>query len=241
MSSLVLNAWWGSRLESADVCALHLEEMLRRLSALHPVFGRWRRKGKTKAAAQQPFCSMPPDRAELQNAIAKTGERHVTGGPLPELGYRFSAWNELDDDHGLFFSAEVGEKRNGVGDFNNVFFQLGRESSANRDLLNYAVLKDVLVAVGQSWKADWGTIEPWGCDLRPQDPKGDLLRPWGGWLTYLSPAFASKITPPAAAVSEGLSNGGLLMTVTKDQFDPSNSSQVAVYTAVQASLRPLQT
>jgi hypothetical protein len=128
-----------------------------------------------------------------------------------------------------------------VVDFNNIFFQLGRKSPANRDLLNYSVLKDVLVAVAQSWNAGWGTIEPWGCDLRPKDPKGDLLRPWGGWLTYLSPAFACKITPHAAAISERLSNKGLLLAVTKDQFDPTNPSQVAVYNAIQASLRPLQT
>lgn len=191
--------------------------------------------------AQRPFCSMPPDAAQLHEIIAKSGERSVTGSPIPQLGYRFSAWNELDDDHSLFFRAEVGEEREGVGDFNNVFFQLGRESSANCDLLNYAVLKDVLVTVGQSWNADWGTIEPWGCDLRPQDSKGDLLRPWGGWLTYLSPAFANKVMPPAAAITEHLSDGGLLMAVTKDQFDPNNPSQVAVYNAIQASLRPLQT
>lgn len=183
---------------------------------------------------------MPPDAAELRDIIAKTGERHITGRPLPELGYRFSAWNELDDDHMLFFRAKVGEQREGVGDFNNVFFQLGEQKPANGDLLNYSVLKEVLVAVGQSWNADWGTIEPWACDLIPRDAKGDLLRPWGGWLTYLSPAFASRVVPPGAAVVECLSDGGLLMGVTKDPFDQNNPTQVAVYNAIQASLRPLQ-
>ena len=240
MSTLVLHSWWPSRLESPEVCALHLQEMLGRLAPLHPVFGRWRRKAKTKAAAQQPFCSMPPDAAELRDIIAKTGERHVSGRPLPELGYRFYAWNELDDDHALFFRAEVGEERKGVGDFNNIFFQLGQQTPANGDLLNYSVLKDVLIAVGQSWNADWGTVEPWGCDLRPVDLKGHLLRPWGGWLTYLSPGFARQIKPPAAAVIERLSDSSMLMGVAKDPFDPNSSSQVAVYNAIQASLKPLQ-
>jgi hypothetical protein len=241
MSSLVLQAWWRSRLESPDACAVHLEEMLRRLAILHPVFGRWRRQAGSKAAAQRPFCSMPPVAAELRDIIAKAGEHHITGRPLPELGYWLSAWNELDKDHGLFFHAKVGEQREGVGDFNNVFFQLGKETSANHDLLNYLVLKDVLVAVGQAWNVDWGTVEPWACDLRPHDTKGDLLRPWGGWLTYLSPAFATKIAPPVVAVTECLSNGGLLMAVTKEQFDLSDPSQVAIYNSIQASLRPLQT
>jgi hypothetical protein len=182
---------------------------------------------------------MPPDAAELREIIAKTGERHITGRLLPELGYSVSAWNELDEDHGLFFRARVGEEREGIGDFNSIFFQLGKETSANRDL-NYAVLKQVLIAVGQSWNADWGTVEPWGCDLRPQDSKGDLLRPWGGWLTYLSPSFASKVTPPPVAITERLTDGGISMAVTKDQFDPTNPPQVAVYNAIQACLRPLQ-
>jgi hypothetical protein len=241
MSSLVLHAWWGSRLESPDVCALHLEEMLRRVAVLHTVFGRWRKRAKTKAAAQRPFCSMPPDARELRGIIAKTVERHVTGRPLPELGYRFSAWNELDEDHALFFRAEVGEERKGVGDFNSIFFQLGRETPANGDLLNYAVLTDVLVAVAQSWNADWGTIEPRANDLRWHDAKGDLLRPWPGWLTYLSPSFAAKIMPPAAAITERLSDGGLLVAITKDPFDPNDPAQVLAYNATQACLKPLQT
>jgi hypothetical protein len=76
--------------------------------------------------------------------------------------------------------------------------------------------------------------------LRPQDSKGDLLRPWGGWLTYLSPSFASKVTPPPVAITERLTDGGISMAVTKDQFDPTNPPQVAVYNAIQACLRPLQ-
>lgn len=241
MSSLVLHAWWPSRLEGPESCAVHLEEMFLRLATLHPVFGRWRRQASSKAAAQHTFCSMPPNANELRDIIARTGERDVNGRPLPQLGYRFYAWNELDKDHSLFFRAEVGEQRDGVGDFNNIFFQLGQPTPTNRDLLSCPVLKDVLVGVAESWNADWGTVEPWGCDLRPKAANGDLLRPWGGWLTYLAPAFASKVTPPTAAMSERLSNGALLIAVAKDQFDPSNPSQVAVYNGIQASLRPLQT
>lgn len=72
---------------------------------------------------------MPPDALELRGIIAKAGESHITGRHLPELGYRFAAWNELDEDHGLFFHAKVSEKRDGVGDFNSIFFQLGREKA----------------------------------------------------------------------------------------------------------------
>jgi immunity protein 52 of polymorphic toxin system len=99
----------------------------------------------------------------------------------------------------------------------------------------------VLIAVGQSWDVNWGTVEPWNYDLQPRDAEGHLIRPWGGWLTYLSPSFAGKVTPAPAAVTERLSDDGILVAVTKDQFDPSNPSQVVVYNAIQACLRPLQT
>jgi immunity protein 52 of polymorphic toxin system len=144
MSSLVFHACWGSRLESPDGCALHLGEMLRRLAVVHPVFGRWRRKAKTKAAAQGPFCSMPPDSLELRDIIEKTGERHITGTPLPELGYRFYARNELDEDHSLSFSCRPGRLDNKITEPNSIDFSFGRETPGNRDLLNYSVLKECL-------------------------------------------------------------------------------------------------
>jgi Immunity protein 52 len=241
LSALVLLAWWQSRLETPDECALRLAEMLRRLAVVHPIFGRWRRQAGSKGAAQRPFCSMPPDIRELGEIIAKTGQRHVTGRAVPELGYRFSAWNELDRDHGLSFSCCPGRSDAKLFDVNSIEFSFGNPTPKNSDLLSYSVLNEVLTAVAQSWDVGWGTIEPWANDLRFRDAKGDLLRPWPGWLTYLSPAFVNKITPPSGVTVQRLSNGGVLMAVTKDQFDPSNPSQVAIYNAIQDSLRPLQT
>lgn len=241
MTTLVLNAWWGSRLESAETCALRLQDMFARLGPVHPVFGRWRQQAKTKSAAQRPFCSMPPDATELREIIAKTGERHVTGRPLPELGYWFSAWNELDAEHSLSFSCRPGQANDRVAEPNKIEFSFGKETPGNRDLLDYEVLNAVLVAVGQAWEVNWGVIEPWEYDLRPLDENGHYRRPWGGWLTYLSPSFAAKVRPPTGVIGEALSHGGLMMAVAKQRFDPNNPAQVRIYNAIQASLRPLQT
>jgi hypothetical protein len=239
-AALVLQGWWGSRLEYPEMCAVHLQHMLEGLAKVHRVFGRWKQQAETEQAAQKAFCSMPPAISELKEIIEQSGERHITGKPVPELGYSFSAWNRLDENHSVSFHARVGQQKEKPGDFNSIVFRFGSEAPNNRDLLNYFVLKDVLAAVGQAWSIDWGTVEPWSYDLRPRDETGDYRRPWGGWLTYLSPSFARKIAAPDMASVEFLPGGSLLIAVTKDEFDPNDSRQVAIYNAVQASLRPLQ-
>ena len=238
--SLTLNAWWKPRPETADACAEHLQEMLVRLTCVHPVFNCWKKKAKTKKDAQKPFCAMPPEIAQLRTIVAANIMRDDSNKPWPELGYRISAWNELDKYHGLFFHAGVGAWNNNVPEPNNIFFQLGNAAPANEDLLNYCILRDILIAVTQSWGAEWATIERWDDDRRPKDEEGNLRRPWGGWITYLSPTYARLVMPPAAAINENLSHGGLLIAVTKDQFILDDPAQTAVYDAVQACLRPLQ-
>ena len=237
--NLTLNAWWQTRDESAESCARRLSDMLARLALLHPVFAQWRQQGDSEEESQEPLCSMPPDHRELQNFVEANIMRDDADEPWPELGYSLSAWNEVDDSHGLSFHIRAGV-RDGV-DANSLFFQLGNVAPANSDLLNYDVLKDVLNAVCQAWDVDWGTIEPFDWERRLKDSSGHFCRPWGGWLTYLSPAYRGGIKMPIPeAITEPLSNGGMLIALTKEGFNESDPTQLATYDAVQKALRPLQ-
>jgi len=183
---------------------------------------------------------MPPYFEELRHVIADKVQNDDAGQPWPELGYSFSAWNELDEFHGLFFHAKVGAADMTLPEPNSIFFQLGNPRPENQDFLNASILTQMLIAVSESWNADWGVVEPWAYDRKLKDAKGHLLRPWGGWLTYLSPAYAREISPPPSARSERLPSGALLIKATDEQFSANNPTHIVVADAVQACLKPLQ-
>jgi hypothetical protein len=59
-------------------------------------------------------------------------------------------------------------------------------------------------------------------------------------MTYLAPKYATRIIPPPSAIVEPVSNGGLLLLATEDQFDMENPAHLAAVAAVQTALGPLQ-
>ncbi len=235
-----LDVFWRPREESAAACAAHLKEMFERLAAIHPVFAHWKQQGETEDEAQLPLCAMPPRSDELAKIFEENISRDDEDEAWPELGYSLSAWNELDEYRGTFFNAKTGAFNADLAEPNNIFFQLGDPRPENRDFLNADVLGKALIAIAESWDADWGVVEIWDDDRRSQDSEGHVLRPWAGWLTYLSPDCALEVSVPPGASSRRLRDGGLLIEVTREQFDADNPAHVAVFDAVQASLHGLQ-
>jgi hypothetical protein len=93
-----------------EACARRLARMLGQLASLHPIFANWKKKGRTRAKAQAPFCSMPPRVEELTGIFEKA--RHYTDAThelMPKLGYSVNAWNGVDGDRGVSFRAAVGK------------------------------------------------------------------------------------------------------------------------------------
>jgi hypothetical protein len=104
-----------------------------------------------------------------------------------------------------------------------------------------------------AWESDWGAVrprgfgahwrrnEPWGSESTRRKPIDGYPPPVSsGWMSYLCPDFARRISPPAGIVAERAPQGGLLMVVTESTFDGNNPAHVAAADAIQASLAPLQ-
>lgn len=60
-----------------------------------------------------------------------------------------------------------------------------------------------------------------------------------GWISYVGPRFAPLITPPATAIVERQSDGGLLMAATDETFVTSNPAHLAVANDILAAVAPL--
>lgn len=237
-----LSAFWTPRPEGAAACAARLARMFTGLAAIHPAFTRWNRGGRSRASANRPFCAMPPNLEELTGIFEKgLAHKDVPRDPWPEMGYSVSAWNGRDDARVVLLRVHAGAYNNHP-EPNSVSMQLPPAQPGNEDFINAEVPARVLVAIATAWDANWGVIESWDYKGQNTNANGQLLRPWGGWITYLSAPYAGRITPlPAAARSEPVAGGGLVIVATPDPFTVANPAHVAALDALQQALAPIQT
>jgi len=240
--SYKLYAFWKARPESPESCAQHMARMFEELAAIHPAFSRWYEQTMDLVPPpDKPFCTMPPRVEEL--AAKLYAGRHIadaSGEVMPQLGYSISAWNGNRGSQGLALLMNFGAYTERMTEPNRFNFNFHKLEPGNESLLNAKVLEKVLLAVVSAWDADWGVIETWGYEGRLKNADGQLFRPWGGWITYLSPGYASRISPPRNVKAEKTPNGGLLILATEEPFNAGNPAHVAAVDAVQACLKPIQ-
>lgn len=237
-----LSAFWGPRSENAAACATRLARMLTDLTTIHPAFTLWNRGGRSRATSNRPFCAMPPNLEELTGIFEKgLAHRDVPRDPWPEMGYSIGAWNGRDDACGVSLRVHAGAYYNHP-EPNSVGMQVPPTQPGNEDFINAKVLARVLVAIATAWDASWGVIESWDYKGRNTNANGQFLRPWGGWITYLSAPYANRIaTPPPTAAVEPVAGGGLVIVATPEPFTVANPAHVAALDAIQQALAPIQT
>ena len=235
-----VEAYWPARSESTHDCAVRLARMLEGLIKAHPAFSHWNKKANSRAAANKPAWTMPPDVEELTKVFEKGRQyKDVPRTPWPEIGYRVAAWNGRDPPYGASLSVWPGS----YGPFrslpNRVDLRLNRVGPDNANLINTAVLKPALLSVATAWEPDYAVVVPW--TYWPQvfgDGGYPQLR--SGWMTYLAPKYARQIMPPRVAIVEAAPNGGMLLLATEEPFDMDNAAHLAAADAVQKALAPLQ-
>jgi Immunity protein 52 len=234
-------AFWGPREEDAAQCAVRLAATLTGWAAAHPVFARWNRKGDTRAQANKPFCAMPPRVDELTK-IVKRGLTHKDEPrePWPELGYVVWAWNGIDGPRSAAFHLDAGSYAPTPIFPNSLRLHLPSGLPATADIMNSAVLRKMLLSAVSAWEPAWGSIASYSYEQRTFVPKPHFPRFRSGWMTYLSAPYAARITPPAPAITERTTDGGLLLLATQEAFTIENPEHVAAADAIQAALEPLQ-
>jgi hypothetical protein len=109
----------------------------------------------------------------------------------------------------------------------------------NARLITLPIFKPAVLAIADAWDATWCAAYPW--DIIPLWPKPGPGRPHFkmAWISYLSARFASMVAPPASAIVERSSTGGLLMIATEDRFDVANPQHIAAAREIEASLAPI--
>ena len=254
----VINSYWGPRPETPVEIAARCQTLLNRLAAISPKFSGWNFVGRKPPpqGRQQGRMDTPAERywrgsytiaaddlsdATLIRLVEAGIHRDDDGVPDPELGYRFSAFaRSRRDPDGMSLRIHAGCWTSAPFYTNTVHIETRPPCDKNQAWLTLSVLKAAMLAVATTWDATWASVYP--------DDLGELWTPayikrrptfQMAWITYLSPRFAQMITPPNSAIVEYTPRGGIVMTASRQRFDVTNPTHMAVAREIEAALAPI--
>lgn len=180
--AIYFGAYWGNRSEPATDCAERLVTCLESLSRLATILGEWRPKARTaKAARAMTLPTTVDDFAEL--LVAGQNRRDFDRSVVPELGYRWSAWNgrnALACSLGLTCGASASQS--GVLNTFNMSVPALDEPGAEEI---YEAGEAIIATIVESWTADWAVATSYA--LMNEQATNDDERPPVGWLTWVGP------------------------------------------------------
>jgi hypothetical protein len=244
-----LDCCWGARCESDIVCAGRLASMLAGLAALNPTFARWFNQGRSRAEADDPFCTMSPRVDELIEIL----QRNEFSPGFPKDGFSIGAWNGEDSARGVALSIHVGRDWGAPVFSNTISLHFLPIDATNADIINANLLRPALLACAAAWNPDWAGINPWGYferwkraepwdddDKKPPRIAGYVPPISAGWMTYLCADYARCIRRPQGIEVEPVAGGGALLIATREVFTPGNPAHDAAADAIQDALLPLQ-
>jgi immunity protein 52 of polymorphic toxin system len=227
--------YWGPRRETTAVLAPRMLRMLQGLADIDPLLADWRWVGKKRLVSMSEL-----DVATAERLLRSRISRDDAGEPVPARGYSFYIHTHWYEPSRLTLQGDIGTCTPSNLYDNNIHVDTNRLSAPDEALLKYRIYKPALSFLATLWRASWASAFPF--DLRHQLPKYEKRldnRLHGGWITYLSAAWAAKITPAKSAIIERAPDGGLLMIATEETFRIDNPRHVAVAREIDAALAPL--
>ena len=110
----------------------------------------------------------------------------------------------------------------------------------NAAILTVDWLRPVFRALAGALEPEWITINPFGTLGRIEARDGRVRWPYGGWMVYLKPDWAVRVTAPADCVVEPQPDGGALLIAVQDgPFAFDNPAHADAFEALRRSLAPL--
>jgi immunity protein 52 of polymorphic toxin system len=230
-------AYWGPRLETPAGLAPRMLRMLDGLAQIDPLLSGWQWFGGGKKLVSGSELDLAVAEKLLESGLERD---KVTKKPLLSLGYYFSIRTRWRQPSELGLQGKLGVGVPTSSYDNDVTLATSYLKQPDEALLQYGIFKPALVLLATLWRANWACAYPVALsDLLPSDKERRTCSLFGGWITYLSPAWAAKITPPKSAIVERAPDGGLLMIATEETFRVDNPRHVAVAREIDAALAPL--
>ena len=228
--------YWGPRRETPAELAPRMLRMLEGLAQIDPLLSGWQWFGGKKLVPEREL-NLTTAESLLEFGLERD---KLTKKPLLSLGYYVSIHTRWRQPSELELQGKLGVGIPGFFYDNEVTLATSYLKPPDEAVLKYRIFKPALVLLATLWKANWACAHPIALsDLLPHDTRRRTCSLYGGWITYLSAAWAAKVTPPKSALVERAPDGGLLMIATVETFRVDNPQHVAVAREIDAALAPL--
>jgi hypothetical protein len=215
-----IRSTWQGYFESPASIGEKFIHTLDALSRLDPIFANWQVMDRHRKS----FVS----RAEAQARIAAITEGNVTrddfGEPDPVYGYHATA---TTDGFGNARRATLRVDAGGTR-YCGTRLEFGEwKVPPDPAILTFPLFKAALLAVNTIWLAPWACAYAFRVDYfeTPLSP-GAPLFPYSlfhiPWIAYLSAPLIVRLSLPADIFTERAADGGLLLSATQEQLDPTN-------------------
>jgi hypothetical protein len=219
---------WGPRPETPEAIAKRFLNLVDGLAGIDPVFSNWICDLDKQPV---PFESI---RGDLAAAVERRVSRADDGEPTPIYGYSFTAVNEmLRGPRNIGILVRAGSRVEGPFLINSAEVGTSERIVPDAAIVTYPIFRAALLVLAEAFDVTWCRAYPNDLEIAPKEFFN------AGWMTYISPRFATLITPPITAIVEHRPNGALFMAATDETFVTENPKHVAVARDVQAALAPL--
>jgi Immunity protein 52 len=234
--SYFIRSGWKGRVESPAALGAKFVMTLDALSRIDPMFANW----ELAAAFDSPTVPLDEARSNIAGLIEDCVSRDDFHEPDPYFGYHPKALaGDSRDARSVIFGLNAGGEHDGSTKLTFGFF-----SNVPPDLtiVTYSLCKAALLAINAIWRAPWACAQAFdsapvmipvniggvqGTRLEsvaplPRDPTFPYSIFHVPWIAYLAKEFAAGVKLPPEILTERTRDGGLLMTATKERFDPDN-------------------
>jgi len=238
----VRGSWSGPADEEPAVTGAKFLKTLDALSSIDPLFAGWQFTGSWQILEEHRSSFAPL--AAARNRIAEIVEGGVYiddfNKPRPEYGHSVHAVAGARGPRYVAFTAST--KRQSfnlsIGEYN---------IASDLSIVTYPLFKAALLAISAAWDARWACAQAFRNDvvkvpidfapgvpayridsaiqvpLDPTFPKSIFHVPW---IVYLPAERAAGVTLAREILTEGTPDGGLLLSATTEQLDPTKPVHV---------------
>ena len=228
---------WKGRAEAPSDIGMKFLKTLDALSGIDPIFADWTVYDLRNLAA----LSLDEARSCISSLIENNVARDDFDEPLPEDGYVAHALaGRFNDPRSVNFRLFAGGSRmTGNGP---VLEFAEYDVAPDPAIVTYPLFRSALQAVNEIWHAPWACAQAFRIDHYevetdlggapatriesasqvPTDPTFPDTIFHIPWIAYLSAELSTGLRLTPEILTERTADGGLLMSVTTERFDPTN-------------------
>jgi hypothetical protein len=235
-----IRSGWPERVEAPAAIGAKFVKTLDALSGIDSIFAAWVLFDKLFDTRSVTAVSLANARSRISEIVENNVTRNEFGEVSLVRGYHANARaGEFRDPRSVNFSVTAGGRYE-----NGTKLAFGEYDVApDLGIVTYPLFKAALVAINAIWQAPWacaqafrsgavsvpttefGGVPGFRIDSVPQVPSEPAF-PYSifhiPWIAYLSPDLGAGLKVTSEILTEHLPDGGFLMSVTTERFDPAD-------------------